>query len=149
MLDVDYHHGNGTQDIFLRDPNVLFASIHADPATDYRFYWGHADERGEGEGLGTTSNLPLPRGTDWTAYAPTLECALDAVGQWGAKLLVVSFGADTFAGDPISQVRLERSDFAGLGAAIARRGLPRLVVMEGGYAVAELGANVAAFLSGS
>jgi len=148
VLDVDYHHGNGTQDVFLRDPNVFFASIHADPATDYPFYWGHADERGEGEGLGTTLNLPLARGADWTVYAPALHEALDAIEQWGAKMLVVSFGADTFAGDPISHFRLERNDFAALGAAIAERGLPRLTVMEGGYAVAELGANVAAFLSG-
>jgi hypothetical protein len=148
VLDVDYHHGNGTQDIFLRDPGVFFASLHADPATDFPFYWGHADERGEGEGIGATLNLPLPRGTGWADYAPALGSALDAIGAWGAAMLVVSFGADTFAGDPISHFRLERDDFARLGAAIAERGLPTLVVMEGGYAVAELGANVAAFLSG-
>jgi acetoin utilization deacetylase AcuC-like enzyme len=92
--------------------------------------------------------LPLDRGADWTAYAPPLHTALDAIEQWGAKLLIVSFGADTFAGDPISHFRLERNDFALLGAAIGKRGLPRMAVMEGGYAVAELGANVAAFLSG-
>jgi acetoin utilization deacetylase AcuC-like enzyme len=148
VLDVDYHHGNGTQDLFYRDPSLFYASIHADPATDYPFFWGHADERGESEGLGTTLNLPLARGTDWTAYAPALESALDAIEHWGAKMLVVSFGADTFGGDPISHFRLAQSDFAALGSAIARRGLPQLVVMEGGYAVAELGANVAGFLSG-
>jgi len=148
VLDVDYHHGNGTQDIFLRDASVFYASIHADPATDYPFYWGYADERGEGEGLGSTLNLPLPRGTGWADYAPALGSALDAIATWGAAMLVVSFGADTFARDPISHFRLERDDFARLGAAIAGCGLPTLVVMEGGYAVAELGANVAAFLSG-
>jgi acetoin utilization deacetylase AcuC-like enzyme len=148
VLDVDYHHGNGTQDIFWRDPGVFFASIHADPATDYPFYWGHADERGEEEGLGTTLNLPLARGADWTTYAPALGKALDSIERWGAKLLVVSFGADTFECDPISHFRLQKDDFARLGAAIADRGLARLVVMEGGYAVAELGGNVAAFLSG-
>ena len=146
ILDVDYHHGNGTQDIFLGDPTVFFASIHADPATDYPFYWGHADERGEGAGTGTTLNLPLPRGSEWAAYSPALERALEAIGAWGAKFLVVSFGADTFAGDPISHVALTRSDFAVLGSAIAGYGLPTLVVMEGGYAVDELGRNVAAFL---
>jgi len=148
VLDVDYHHGNGTQDIFLHDPNVFFASIHADPATDYPFYWGHADERGEGEGAGTTLNLPLPQGTGWDDYAPALQTALDAIVRWGAAMLVVSFGADTFARDPISHFRLERDDFARLGARIAEPGLPTLVVMEGGYAVAELGSNVVAFLHG-
>ena len=146
ILDVDYHHGNGTQDIFLGDPTVFFASIHADPATDYPFYWGHADERGEGAGTGTTLNLPLPRGSEWVAYSPALERALEAIGAWGAKFLIVSFGADTFAGDPISHFALTRSDFAVLGSAIAGYGLPTLVVMEGGYAVDELGRNVAAFL---
>ena len=146
ILDVDYHHGNGTQDIFLGDPTVFFASIHADPATDYPFYWGHADERGEGAGTGTTLNLPLPRGSEWAAYSPALERALEAIGAWGANFLIVSFGADTFAGDPISHFALTRSDFALLGSAIAGYGLPTLVVMEGGYAVDELGRNVAAFL---
>ena len=146
ILDVDYHHGNGTQDIFLGDPTVFFASIHADPATDYPFYWGHADERGEGAGTGTTLNLPLPRGSEWAAYSPALERALEAIGAWGAKFLIVSFGADTCAGDPISHFALTRSDFAVLGSAIAGYGLPTLVVMEGGYAVDELGRNVAAFL---
>jgi acetoin utilization deacetylase AcuC-like enzyme len=148
VLDVDYHHGNGTQDIFLRDPSVLYASIHADPATDYPFYWGYADERGEGDGAGRTLNLPLPRGASWPDYAPALRTALEALSHWGAAMLVVSFGADTFAGDPISHFRLEQGDFVRLGEAIAGLDLPTLVVMEGGYAVADLGLNVRAFLSG-
>ena len=148
VLDVDYHHGNGTQDIFLHDPSVFYASIHADPATDYPFYWGHADERGEGDGAGTTLNLPLERGAAWAEYAPALGTALDAIAQWNAAVLVVSFGADTFARDPISHFKLERDDFARLGAAIAERRLPTLIVMEGGYAIGDLGPNVAAFLSG-
>src|SRR3546814_15920008 len=76
ILDIDYHHGNGTQDIFYEDPAIFFASIHADPRTDYPFYWGHADERGEGAGEGSTLNLPLPRGTDGQSYAPALDTAL-------------------------------------------------------------------------
>jgi acetoin utilization deacetylase AcuC-like enzyme len=148
VLDVDYHHGNGTQDIFWRDSRVFYASIHADPATDYPFYWGHADERGEGEGLDSALNLPLARGARWPDYAPALRTALEAVADWGAAMLVVSFGADTFAGDPISHFALERDDFASLGRTIAGTGLPALLVMEGGYAVDALGANVAAFLSG-
>ena len=148
VLDVDYHHGNGTQDIFWSDGEVFFASIHADPATDYPYYWGHADERGEGEGAGATLNLPLPRGTDWSGYAPALDTALEAIAKWGARMLVVSFGADTFARDPISHFRLEEEDYRKLGRAISAAGLPTLVVMEGGYAVDQLGSNVAAFLSG-
>ncbi|MEG3182347.1 histone deacetylase family protein [Sphingomonas sp. LT1P40] len=148
ILDVDYHHGNGTQDIFYERSDVFFASIHADPRTDYPFYWGHADEYGEGTGEGATLNLPLPRGTGWGEYRPALGTALDAVAAWGAKLLVVSFGADTFVDDPISGFTLDTPDFAEMGRVIAARDLPVLIVMEGGYAVGDLGRNVAAFLSG-
>lgn len=148
ILDIDYHHGNGTQDIFYADGQVFFASIHADPRTDYPFYWGHADERGEGAGEGTTLNLPLPRGTDGAAYRPALETALAAIAQWGAKLLIVSFGADTHVNDPISNFALERADYRDLAAEIAALALPTLIVMEGGYAVGDLGLNVAAFLEG-
>jgi acetoin utilization deacetylase AcuC-like enzyme len=148
ILDVDYHHGNGTQDIFYADGDILFASIHADPVTDYPFFWGHADERGEGAGEGATLNLPLPRGTDGAAYRPALDTALGAIADRGARCLIVSFGADTFSGDPISSFRLERTDYGEIARAIADLGLPTLVVMEGGYAVGDLGVNVAAFLAG-
>ncbi|PZQ20800.1 MAG: acetylpolyamine amidohydrolase [Sphingopyxis macrogoltabida] len=148
ILDVDYHHGNGTQDIFYDDGGVFFASIHADPRTDYPFYWGHADERGDGAGAGATLNLPLPRGTDGAAYRPALDAALAAISDWGAKLLVVSFGADTHSSDPISSFALERADYGDMAGAIAALDLPTLIVMEGGYAVGDLGRNVAAFLSG-
>lgn len=148
VLDVDYHHGNGTQDIFYQRGDVFFASIHADPVTDYPFYWGHADESGELEGEGATLNLPLPRGTLWPAYRAALDTALDAIAAWGAKFLIVSFGADTFAGDPISSFAFQRDDFAQMSACIHEAELPTLIVMEGGYAVGELGENVAAFLSG-
>lgn len=148
ILDVDYHHGNGTQDIFRCDPSILFVSIHADPVADYPFYWGHADEDGEEAGRGATLNLPLPRGTDWGAYRPALDRALSAIADFGTRFLVLSFGADTYAGDPISHFALEHDDFAALGRHIAAVGLPTVTVMEGGYAAAELGSNVAAFLAG-
>ena len=148
ILDVDYHHGNGTQDIFYEDGDVLFASIHAHPKNDFPFYWGHADERGAGAGEGATLNLPLPQGTDWATYAPALAAALDAIRTHAADLLIVSYGADTFMGDPISHFSLTRQDYAAMGAQIAALGLPSVVVMEGGYAVDALGANVAAFLGG-
>jgi acetoin utilization deacetylase AcuC-like enzyme len=148
ILDVDYHHGNGTQDIFYARGDVFFASIHADPATDYPFYWGHADEAGEGEGEGATLNLPLPRGTRLAAYEAALETALERIAAFGADLLIVSYGADTYAGDPISHFAIETADYPILARRIAALGLPTLVVMEGGYAVDALGANVAGFLSG-
>jgi acetoin utilization deacetylase AcuC-like enzyme len=143
ILDVDYHHGNGTQDIFYDRTDVAFASLHADPATDYPFFWGHADESD-----GATLNLPLPRGTDWTGYATALAQALDWIERYEPDLLVVSYGADTYEGDPISHFKLKTSDYAPMARRIASLSLPTVVVMEGGYAVDALGANVAEFLGG-
>ncbi|HEX8262531.1 MAG TPA: histone deacetylase family protein [Allosphingosinicella sp.] len=148
VLDVDYHHGNGTQDLFLGRGDVFFASLHADPRTDFPFFWGHADETGTGEGAGATLNLPLPRGTGRPGYEAALDRALAAVAGFGAELLVCSFGADTFSGDPICSFALETADYAPVARRIASLGLPTLVVMEGGYAVDALGANVASFLEG-
>jgi acetoin utilization deacetylase AcuC-like enzyme len=148
ILDVDYHHGNGTQDIFYDDPDVLFVSIHADPKTDYPFYWGHANETGEGAGKGTTLNLPLPQGTGWTEYKPALDQALQAILNFGARLLVLSFGADTFVGDPISHFAFEQTDFGKMAARLTELDLPSVIVMEGGYATGDLGSNVATFISG-
>jgi acetoin utilization deacetylase AcuC-like enzyme len=148
ILDVDYHHGNGSQDIFYARGDILFVSLHADPRTDYPFFWGHADERGEGAGEGATLNLPLPRGTDLAAYLPALDRALGRIAAFAPELLIVSFGADTFAGDPISHFRLETADYAIIARRIASLGAPVLIVMEGGYEVDALGANIAAFLEG-
>jgi len=148
ILDIDYHHGNGTQDIFHRRGDVLFASIHADPSTDYPFYWGHSDESGEGPGAGATLNLPLPRGTGFDAFDRALSAALDRIAAFAPDLLLCSYGADTYEGDPISFFKLRTADYGPLARRIAALGLPTLVLMEGGYAVDELGANVAAFLGG-
>lgn len=143
ILDVDYHHGNGTQDIVSGKEDIVFASIHADPSTDYPFFWGHADESG-----GNILNMPLPRGTDWSGYQPALTRALDWIEQHRPELLIVSYGADTYEGDPISHFKLKTGDYAPMGRRIASLGVPAVVVMEGGYAVEALGANVAEFLSG-
>lgn len=148
ILDIDYHHGNGTQDIFWETSDIFFASIHADPATDYPFFWGHADEAGAGAGAGTTLNIPLPRGTRLPAYLDALERALGAIAAFGPSLLVVSFGADTFENDPISHFAIAEADYPVIARRIAAAGLPTLVVMEGGYAVAALGDNVRSFLDG-
>ena len=148
ILDVDYHHGNGTQDIFWERGDVFFASIHADPATDYPFFWGHADETGAGAGEGATINLPLAHGAELAAYRAALDVALEAIGAFAPKLLVVSFGADTFADDPICNFGLLTADYAWIAEDIAARGWPTVIVLEGGYAVDQLGANVAGFLGG-
>lgn len=143
IVDVDYHHGNGTQDIVAGREGIRFASIHADPLTDYPFFWGHADENG-----GNILNLPLPRGTQVAQYEAALTQALGWLAEAAPELLVVSFGADTFVGDPISHFALQTPDYPRLSRRIAALGVPTLIVMEGGYAVDALGANVAGFLSG-
>jgi acetoin utilization deacetylase AcuC-like enzyme len=148
ILDIDYHHGNGTQDIFYDRGDVLFVSLHADPVSDYPFYWGHADERGEGAGEGATLNLPLPRGTALAQFERALETALARIAGFAPDLLLCSYGADTFVGDPISFFGLETPDYAIIARRIAALRLPTAVLMEGGYAVEALGANVASFLSG-
>jgi len=148
VLDVDYHHGNGTQAIFYAREEVQFVSLHADPADEYPYFLGYADETGEGAGEGTTLNLPLAWGTAWATYAPALDRACEAIDRFAPEALVVSLGCDTYKEDPISRFRLETEDFAAMGARIARLGRPTLVVMEGGYAVDALGVNVVAFLKG-
>jgi len=143
ILDLDYHHGNGTQDIVAGREDIRFASLHADPATDYPYFWGSAEESG-----GNILNLPLPRGTACDAYDLALARACDWLAEDRPELLVVSFGADTFEGDPISHFAIRTGDYARLGARVAGLGVPTLIVLEGGYAVEALGHNVAAFLSG-
>ncbi|MEM9573044.1 MAG: histone deacetylase family protein [Pseudomonadota bacterium] len=148
VLDVDYHHGNGTQDIFYTREDVLTVSLHANPNMDYPFYWGHADETGSGAGAGFNLNLPMPRGTVWSAYKAQLNQALDRVRSFAPDLLIVPYGADTYAGDPISFFSIETDDYTEMAAAIAALNIPTLICMEGGYAVDALGANVSAFLQG-
>ncbi len=148
VLDIDYHHGNGTQAIFYDRADVFFASIHGDPRTEYPFYLGHADETGSGAGLGANLNLPQPRGTGYTAWAQALEVALTAMGRFGAEALVVSLGMDTFVGDPISGFTLTSDDYLRVGNRLRRAGLPTVLVFEGGYAVAEVGVNAVNVLQG-
>lgn len=148
VLDVDYHHGNGTQAIFYDRADVFFASLHGDPAVEYPFFAGFADETGSGAGQGCTLNLPLPWGTAAGAYLAALDTGCAAIAAFGAQALVVSLGVDTFAGDPISHFKLASADFTRIGARVAALGLPTLFVMEGGYAVGDIGTNVANVLEG-
>lgn len=148
VLDVDYHHGNGTQSIFYHRSDVLFISIHADPRVEFPWFAGHAGEVGGGEGHGWNTNLPLPHGTDIANWGAALNVAVDRIDTAGVDALVVSLGVDTFRGDPISKFRIETSDYPVIAGRIAGLGLPTLVVQEGGYAVEAIGANVGAFLNG-
>lgn len=148
LLDVDYHHGNGTQSIFYERADVLFVSIHGDPRTEYPFYLGHADERGEGPGAGYNLNLPLPAGSTVEAWFGALDQACARIAAHGADALVVSLGLDAFEGDPISRFALASSDFTRLGMRLAQLRLPSVFVLEGGYAAAELGANAVNVLEG-
>jgi acetoin utilization deacetylase AcuC-like enzyme len=148
ILDVDYHHGNGTQAIFYRRSDVFYCSIHADPAFAYPHFAGFADERGEGAGEGCNLNLPLRSGTEWGAYLPALERTCAAINDFGAHILLVSLGLDTFEHDPISDFRLTSEDYLRLGERIAQIGKPTLFVLEGGYHLETLGNNAANVLEG-
>ena len=150
ILDIDFHHGNGTQDIFYARADVLYVSIHADPARHYPYFAGYADERGDGPGVGFNLNLPLERGVTNARYAEALGAALAAVAQFAPRWLVVSAGFDTYADDPVARndFALTGEAFTEIGARIAALGLPTLHVQEGGYAVEALGANVVRYLRG-
>ena len=148
VLDVDYHHGNGTQSIFYARADVLTVSIHGDPTTEYPFYLGYADEPGEGAGVGFNLNLPLPAGSDVPTWMAALHRALQRIGEFGAEALVVALGVDTFEGDPISRFALKSRDYLRLGTVLASAGLPTVFTFEGGYAVAEVGINVVNVLEG-
>lgn len=148
ILDIDYHHGNGTQEIFYRRDDLLTISLHADPHADYPYFWGHADERGAGAGEECNLNLPLARGTDEAGFLPALDAAQARLRQWAPDTLVLSLGVDTYRDDPVGGFLLETESFARIGARIARLGLPVVVIQEGGYALPALGQNVVAFLRG-
>jgi acetoin utilization deacetylase AcuC-like enzyme len=148
VIDVDYHHGNGTQAIFYERADVFTASLHGDPRTEYPFYLGYADELGQGAGRGANLNIPLPRGTAFDTWLAALQQLLDAARAFGADALVVALGVDTFEGDPISGFQLRTSDFPRVGELLASLALPTVFVMEGGYATAALGDNVSGVLGG-
>jgi len=148
ILDIDVHHGNGTQGIFYERADVLTVSIHADPVRFYPFYWGHAHERGEGAGRGYNLNLPLPRGTGDDDYLKTLETAFAHIKAFGTDVLIVALGLDAHEADPFKGLAVTTPGFARIGAAIAGLGLPVLFVQEGGYLSDDLGNNLTSILTG-
>ncbi len=147
ILDVDYHHGNGTQQLFYDRGDVCFVSLHADPAHEYPFFTGFTSEHGCADGQGTTHNFPLPLGTGWDAYGPALEEAAVVITRFGADALVVSLGVDTSAED-YDTFRLTGEDFTRMGHVVGGLGLPTLLVQEGGYDLTVVGRNVVNVLRG-
>lgn len=148
ILDVDYHHGNGTQQIFYGSDAVQFVSLHGDPARAYPWFTGFADETGTGAGLGHTLNLPLAAGITDDEYVLTLGAALERIALFQPDVLVVSLGVDTFWNDPISDLGLTAEGYTRCGRLIAELALPTVVLQEGGYDIEAIGANVHAWLTG-
>ena len=148
ILDIDYHHGNGTQQIFYSRADVQVVNLHGDPMQEYPYFLGHADETGEDEGKGFNHNFPMPWGTTWGEWSASLEKGGDLVAGYRPDILIVSLGVDTFEKDPISQFKLKSDDYPKIGKRIAELGLPTLFVMEGGYAVDEIGVNAVGVLTG-
>jgi acetoin utilization deacetylase AcuC-like enzyme len=148
ILDVDVHHGNGTQGIFYRRADVFTVSIHADPVAYYPFVWGYAHERGEADGQGSNLNLPLPIGTGDDGYIAALEVAKNAIASFAPTALVLALGLDASEHDPLAALKITTDGFRRIGEAVARFGLPTVMVQEGGYLSDILGANLTATLRG-
>jgi acetoin utilization deacetylase AcuC-like enzyme len=148
VLDVDYHHGNGTQQIFYHRDDVMYVSLHADPDRAFPYFAGWADERGAGAGEGFTLNLPLPAGCTNAAYLAALAIALERIAEHAADALVVSLGLDTYGQDPIADFALSTDVYYEVGRRVADLGLPTLVLQEGGYFITKLGANARTWLRG-
>ena len=147
LLDIDYHCGNGTQDIFYDRNDVLTISIHADPNFEYPHYAGYANETGAGAGLGFHKNFPLEKGTEDAQYLSTLEAALSLIRQFEPTYLVLSAGMDIYADDPLGTIKVTTDGIGEIGKRISALDLPTLIVMEGGYANEVLGRNIVALLS--
>lgn len=148
IVDVDLHHGNGTQGIFYHRADVLTVSVHADPIRYYPFFWGHAHERGEGEGRGYNLNLPIERGSGDDVFLAALDKGLERVALFAPDVLIVALGLDAFEGDPFGGLSVTTAGFGRIGAACAALHLPTLMVQEGGYLCHELGDNLTRFVEG-
>ncbi|HVJ33903.1 MAG TPA: histone deacetylase family protein [Terriglobia bacterium] len=148
ILDIDVHHGNGTQEIFYRRADVFTASIHADPTNYYPFFWGYADETGQGDGQGFNRNIPLALGSNDASYLRALATVMEAAHRKQAEAVVVALGLDAFEGDPLAGLKVTTSGFREAGRLLGAMKLPTVLVQEGGYPAPELGANLHAVLSG-
>jgi acetoin utilization deacetylase AcuC-like enzyme len=160
ILDLDFHHGNGTQEAFYSDPNVLYISIHGQD--EYPYYTGRATETGAGEAVGTNLNLPLPAGSTVQQYVEKLDLGLNALASFKPDFIVLSLGFDTFHLDPLGSFKIETEDYANIaervrkrlkalpmdvgGGDSSREVIPCLILMEGGYVIEKLGPNLLSFL---
>lgn len=148
ILDIDFHHGNGTQDIFYSNPNVSVVSIHGDPIYAYPHFTGYKDEIGIGEGLGTNLNLPLPSKTNNYQYDECVDKAIKFIRNYNPRFLIISAGFDTHEDDPSGTFKLTTSYYKELGKKLKGLDTPTLVIQEGGYVSAILGLNVTSLLDG-
>jgi acetoin utilization deacetylase AcuC-like enzyme len=148
ILDIDFHHGNGTQNLFYDRADVMFASLHGAPQEAYPYYLGYADETGAGKGEGMNLNYPMSAGTGYETWSGALDDAIARIRAWGAEALVVSLGVDAFKDDPISFFKLESDDFTDAGRRIGAMRLPTVFCMEGGYAIEAVGINTVNVLEG-
>lgn len=150
IIDVDYHHGNGTQEIFYERSDVYYLSIHGHPDQEYPHYWGWSDETGRGAGHGYNLNFPLHLGeTDWSVYRKALEQCLATANDFTADVLIVSLGLDTYENDPMCEFKLSQPDYGDMGEMIAKSyGGPVLFAFEGGYCIEDLGDNTLNVLAG-
>ena len=148
ILDVDFHHGNGTQDIFYERDDVMFCSLHGDPEDAFPHFLGYADEMGLGAGMGFNRNYPMPRGTPFSAWQESLADALKHISDFSPQYMVVSLGVDTFEHDPISFFKLKTEDYITTGSMIGALNIPTLFVLEGGYDIDEVGINAVNVLKG-
>jgi acetoin utilization deacetylase AcuC-like enzyme len=148
VLDIDSHHGNGTQGLFWERADVLFVSLHGDPSFYYPWFTGHAAERGGGPGTGCNLNLPLPLGSGDDTWLAALSSGIAAIARFRPDALVVSLGFDASRDEPLNALSVSDDGFARAGAAIAALRLPTALVQEGGYAVDRLGALLTRFLTG-
>lgn len=148
ILDVDLHHGNGTQGIFYARNDVLTVSIHVDPAHFYPFFWGHSCERGEGAGLGYNMNITLPLGSPDDVFLDGLQTAFSRIRAFQPNALVIALGLDAFIGDPFGGLSVSTDGFSRIGTACNQLALPTVIVQEGGYLCDALSDNLTAFLGG-
>jgi acetoin utilization deacetylase AcuC-like enzyme len=148
ILDFDSHHGNGTQGIFYARNDVHFVSVHSDPAQEFPFFAGYADETGTGRGIGWNLNIPLPAGTGDEGFVAAIERGLDSISRRAPAVIVISMGFDAHRGDPSGNLSVSLDGFRVIGERIGSLKLPTLLVQEGGYLVERLGDVLTAFLEG-
>lgn len=147
VLDIDFHHGNGTQAIFYDRSDVQFVSLHADPDRQYPYFLGAASEYGAGEGEGYNLNIPLPIKTTDEQFMAALDTACERIAAYAPAYLLISLGVDTFGEDPLGDFAMTRAAYPRIGARLAQLNLPTVFLMEGGYAIDALGDNVAGVLA--